>query len=423
MASSFSEIIEDRISKVKPSKKKLNCLSFFSGAMGLDIGLEKAGLNVLLACEFDKSCRQTIVANNKNIGLIGDIRNYSTKDILDYSNVKTPEDINVIVGGPPCQAFSTAGNRLGLNDDRGNVFLRYIDVILEIKPEYAVIENVRGLYYAKMDIPLVDEITVDFSEELKQTKGSVLLYVTKKLEYHGYQVKFNLYNSADFGSPQKRERVVMICSKLDSPVPYLNPTHSSNEDDGLKPWKTLKQAIGKLQGTEMEHMTFPEKRLKYYDILKEGQNWTALPKKLQMEALGKAYHLPGGKTGFLRRLAWDQPSPTIVTNPAMPATDLCHPSENRPLSVEEYKAIQEFPKNWKIAGSLTNKYKQIGNAVPVSLGYAIGTAIINHYNNTPISPIKGFRYSKYHNSNDEEFKMEMNSRLKKESSKQLKIEL
>ncbi len=423
MSKKHNLVIEDRCGTVNPSEERLNCLSFFSGAMGLDIGLEKANINVMLACEFNRAARKTIVANDKKIGLIGDIRKYSTAEILEYSNLNSADDVNVIVGGPPCQAFSTAGKRQGLNDARGNVFLKYIDVILEMQPEYAVIENVRGLYYAKYDIEHEDEVTAGFSDLLKQTKGSVLYYVKRKLELGGYSVKFNLYNSADFGAPQKRERVVLICTRVGNPVPYLKPTHSNNPEYGLKKWRTLKHAIGKLQGTKMHGMSFPESRLQYYRILKEGENWTNLSDELQRKALGNAYHLSGGKTGFLRKLAWDLPSPTVVTNPAMPATDLCHPTENRPLSVEEYKAIQEFPKTWKIEGSLTDQYKQIGNAVPVSLGYAIGDALVKHSEGITEEEIANFRYTRYHNSNDDEFIKALSGKENKEKVKQLELQL
>ena len=141
--------------------------------------------------------------------------------------------------------------------------------------------------------------------------------------------------------------------------------------------------------------------MKYYKLLKAGQNWRNLPIKLQKEAMGNSYYLGGGKTGFLRRLAWDKPSPTLVTDPTMPATDLAHPELDRPLSVEEYKRIQEFPDDWKIAGNVRQQYKQIGNAIPVSLGYAIGKLILRHYLKQKIKIINGFKYSRYLNTSDQ----------------------
>ena len=118
--------VPDRKSKKAPKQDALNCLSFFSGAMGLDIGLEQEGINILLACETDNACRRTIVANEPGIGLIGDIRDYTVGEILEYANLRENGQVDIVVGGPPCQAFSTAGKRLGFQDERGNVFLKYI---------------------------------------------------------------------------------------------------------------------------------------------------------------------------------------------------------------------------------------------------------------------------------------------------------
>ena len=199
-------------------------------------------------------------------------------------------------------------------------------------------------------------------------------------------------------------------------VNRLRPTHSENGDFGLKKWKTLRQAFKSLKNLDKhEHTIYNEKRLKYLRMLKDGENWRSLPIELQKEALGKSYHLGGGKTGFLRRLAWDRPSPTVVTTPSMPATDLCHPSELRPLSVEEYKVIQEFPKNWKICGNTSDKYKQIGNAVPVGLGRAIARELLMHLEGNSLPEIADFKYSRYRNTSYEEFLKSLNDLTKKKT--------
>lgn len=230
-----------------------------------------------------------------------------------------------------------------------------------------------------------------------------MFYIYNRLRAAGYQISFNLYNSANYGTPQIRERVIIICSRVNKKVPYLQPTHSKNEDFGLPKWKTLKDAIGDLNGHNKEFIKFPEKRLKYYRLLKAGQNWRNLSEEMQKEALGKSYYLGGGKTGFFRRLAWDKPAPTLVTHPAMPATDLGHPEEDRPLSVQEYKRIQEFPDSWEIKGSLVNKYKQIGNAVPVSVGKAIGQLILALKEGEESNKFPEFKYSRYLKTADKEF--------------------
>lgn len=387
--------VQDRKGKRSYKKNKLNTLSFFSGAMGLDLGLEKAGFNILLACEIDEASRKTIVTNDDKVGLIGSILDYDVNSILEHANIDSSDKVDVIVGGPPCQAFSTAGKRGGFADTRGNVFLKYIDIIEKIRPKYAVIENVRGLLSTPMMIDIEDEITKTIDFDSKKTQGSSLYYIKKKLQFAGYSVSYNLYNTANFGVPQIRERVVMICTLLEEPVPFLKPTHSNDPLFNLPAWKTFKDAVSDIDAKTGEHINFSEKRLEYIKMLKPGENWRNLPKEIQPIAMGNSYFLGGGKTGFYRRLAWDRPSPTLVTHPAMPATELAHPNENRPLSVEEYKRIQQFPDDWKLQGSTIEKYKQIGNAVPVGLGEAIGRTILNHFRGKKEKQIENFPYSRY----------------------------
>ena len=381
---------------------KIKALSFFTGAMGLDLGLEKAGINVILTCEFDKACRKTIEANRPDLALLGDVWQYSASDIREAAGLSKKDDIELIIGGPPCQSFSTAGSRRGFKDERGNVLLKYISLILDLRPRYAVIENVRGLLSAPINHrPHAERGADDPALSKKELPGGALLYILKMLRKAGYGVSFNLYNSANFGSPQVRERVVIICNRDGEKVPYLTPTHSQDGSYGLPKWRTFKDAVKGLDNLIHHHVNFPEERLHYYKLLKPGQYWKHLPENMQKKAMGKSYYSGGGKTGFLRRLDWDKPSPTLVTHPAMPATDLAHPINNRPLSIEEYKRVQEFPDDWIVCGSLSDQYKQIGNAVPISLGQAIGKAIMNHMNGKIDNQLDGFSYSRYKNTDDE----------------------
>ncbi|MDJ0534465.1 MAG: DNA cytosine methyltransferase [Xenococcaceae cyanobacterium MO_207.B15] len=390
-------------------QQKLVALSFFSGAMGLDLGIEKAGFNIRLASEIDKSCRQTIALNRPNTALLGDINNYEPNDILQAARLTSKDDIDLIMGGPPCQAFSTAGKRKAFHDDRGNVFLKYIDLALSLKPKYLVIENVRGLLSCPLKPKASHQRKKKFSEE--ELKGSALNLILNKFKKYGYSYSFNLYNAANFGTPQTRERVIIICSRNGETAPFLVPTHSENGEYGLPKWKTLHTCIQKID--RHDYLSFPEKRLKYYKIIKSGQNWRNLPEELQKEAMGKSYYLGGGKTGFLRRLAWDKPSPTLVTHPAMPATDLAHPEEDRPLSIQEYKRIQEFPDNWELAGSLIQQYKQVGNAVPISLGLAVGKLIKNLINGIEIIEFNDFKYSRYRNTSHVDWEKQFLLQLEK----------
>jgi DNA (cytosine-5)-methyltransferase 1 len=387
--------------RVTTTTPKLKALSFFSGAMGLDLGLERAGIHVILACEINKACRKTIEGNRPDLALLGDIWDYSANDIREAARLSKRDEIDLLVGGPPCQAFSTAGTRRGFKDERGNVLLKYISLILALRPRYAVIENVRGLLSAPLSHrPHAERGKGSPKLSVDELPGGALFHIISLLRKAGYGVSFNLYNAANFGSPQVRERVVIICHRGGESMPYLTPTHSQDGRFDLPRWRTFKDAVAGLDACQHHHVNFPEDRLQYYRMLGPGEYWRHLPSHLQKKALGKSYYAGGGKTGFLRRLAWDRPSPTLVTHPAMPATDLSHPSENRPLSVEEYKRLQEFPDDWKVYGSLSDQYKQIGNAVPLSLGEAIGNAITHHMNGKEVMPFEGFNYSRYKNTDD-----------------------
>lgn len=391
---------------------KVVALSFFSGAMGLDIGMANSGISTLLACEYDKACRMTIASNNPNIALIGDITKYSASDVLDMARLPRDQKIDVIFGGPPCQAFSTAGNRRGFTDIRGNVFLKYIDIVAELAPQYVVIENVRGLLSA--EFPYDENMSAEelMHSESQPIKGGALLHILKRLRDAGYTVSFNLYNAANYGAPQIRERIVMIGYRGKKRVPYLRPTHSENGEFGLPKWRTLSDALSVLPDSITHHyVEFPERRLEFYRMLHEGQYWKDLPAEIQKTAMGNSFYLGGGKTGFYRRLSYNRPSPTLVTHPAMPATDLGHPIEDRPLSIEEYHCIQEFPRDWRICGDLLDIYKQIGNAVPIRLGEAIGRAIINHMNSISEEEISGFPYSRYRNTDDVSWEKEVRKNI------------
>lgn len=384
---------DDRI-RIDKKVPEIVALSFFSGGMGLDIGMEQAGIAPLLACEINKEARATIVKNNKSIGLIGDIWDCTPEKIREYARIPENRKIDVIFGGPPCQAFSTAGNRKGFEDARGDVFIRYLDLIKDLKPTYVVIENVRGL-----------QTTQAVLEDTKgqPVKGGVLHYATKKLESFGYSVSFELYNAANFGAPQKRERFVIIGKLGDKKVPYLEPTNSQNGEFGLPKWITLGEVIGDIQDKPMTYSEIPKKRLEWFKKIPEGGNWKSLSEADQREAMGKKYFMGGGKTGFYRRLSYNEPSPTLVTVPTMPATDLIHPTELRPLSVEEYARIQGFPDSWIFCGSMTEKYKQIGNAVPIKLGEAIGKVVFQDIKELPYKNFSDFKFSRYKNTSDVTF--------------------
>lgn len=343
----------------------MRTVSFFSGALGLDVGLERAGAIPLGYCEVDPVVGRTIRRNRPDVPLLAtDIRTLSPRSIRDELG-QAAQGADLIVGGPPCQAFSTAGKRNSLADERGHVFLHFLDLAVALAPRLIVIENVRGLLSAPLRHrphaqrgPGFPALSAD------ELAGGALRHVVQRLESAGYGVTFRLYDTSRFGVPQVRERVVLIAAADHVRVPHLNPLAG--------PAPTVRQALEGLESVDHEFLPLRDRQAKYVAMLSAGQNWRSLPLELQPEALGGVYACGGGRTGFLRRIAWDKPAPTLVTAPTMPATLLAHPEALRPLSVQEYRRLQTFPDNFAVEGSTAQKYKQLGNAVPVTFGEAIG---------------------------------------------------
>ena len=397
----------------------MNAISLFSGAMGLDLGIEKAGFKIKVCVEMDKWAVETIKANTSIPVINRDINTVTTDEILEKAGLNK-EEVTLVFGGPPCQAFSTAGKQRGLADFRGNVIIQFLRVVSEIHPPYFILENVRGLMSAKLN-----QLPLEYQEydSIKSIKGSVLQFITSEFKKLGYGISYALLDSANYGVPERRERMVVI-GHLGERVPIPSPTHSKEGSFNTQPWLTLRDAIGDLEGRkDLHYIPLRPQSVPYLKMLHEGENWRNLPPELAREAMGKAYELAGGKTGFLRRLKFDEPSPTLVTSPTMPATLLCHPTELRPLSVEEYARIQQFPDDWQFKGRIETIYKQIGNAVPVGLGYAIGFQVMEHINgrtNMNEEAQNRIPYSRYKHTKDEEFSLLFESRKENEQEPEIK---
>ena len=355
--------------------KKFNCVSLFSGALGMDLGIERAGFEIKLVLENDKNTIATIKENRPHIPLIDrDIMQVSPNEILDKAGLKKNE-VDLIIAGPPCQPFSTAGRRKALNDSRGSVFTKFVDILDYIKPKYFVMENVKGILSSALKHRPIDKRDKLHPLTDEEVHGSVLRFILKEFERAGYgNVEPFVLNSANFGVPQKRERVFFIGNRIGKKIPMPEPTHSEGNKE-LPKWKTLGDAIKGLEKDKVEFTKTNGNLLKYMTMVKPGGNWRSLPPKVQLEAMGNAIKSGGGKTGYFRRLSFDKPSPTLTTSPAQKATLLFHPTEDRVLAVEEYAAIQQFPENWKFVGGTSQKYKQIGNAVPVGLAEAVGKVV------------------------------------------------
>lgn len=381
--------LEEVLEKYKDNR---DVISLFSGAMGLDIGLEKAGLNVVIGQDFESSCVETMKANGHNV-LGGDIREINPETLLELTGLHTGEPF-MICGGPPCQPFSTAGKRLGINDPRGSLFMDFIRMIDYIRPRFFVMENVKGIVSSPLKHVSTKERVKDDPEQKLGTVLDVILCEFNKL---GYKTVYGILDAVNYGVPQFRERFVLIGSRDNEDIFLPVPTHFQMHQNPDYRWKTVGEAIRDLESTPGEYTSLSGDRKKYLHMVPEGGNWRDLPQEIIPVAMGGAYESGGGKVGFYRRLSYAQPSPTITTSPAQKATMLCHPKQDRPLSIKEYARIQQFPDDWKFTGTISAQYRQIGNAVPIGLAEAIGRAIISTANKTSTIETKRFRGTSVHN--------------------------
>lgn len=380
---------------------KYKTISLFSGAMGLDIGMHMTDrFELLAAVEKIPAFCATIRANTeagklggRPLVFEGDITDIDPHDVMCAVGLK-PGELDVLVGGPPCQSFSTAGRRGTTQDPRGTLlwqFLRYVDVM---RPKFFVMENVRGLISAALKHRPIAERglrPLDHEEE----PGSVVQLFARDLQaLEGAKYYMDAFevNSVNYGAPQIRERVLFVGNRFNAQVDFPSPTHvnpaevgsgaslqgSLLEEDAPRsgiPWKTLGDALAGLVDDQPQVMDFSERKKHFLSLIPQGSNWRSLPEHLQQESMGKAWFAKGGRSGWWRRLTLDLPSPTLVTLPNHASTSLCHPTETRALSVREYARIQEFPDNWEFKGTLAEQYTQIGNAVPTRLGFVVGNVV------------------------------------------------
>ncbi|MGI6666732.1 MAG: DNA cytosine methyltransferase [Bacillota bacterium] len=371
----------------------LSLISLFSGAMGLDLGLEQAGFATHVCVEIDRDCRRTIESNRPRLRypeltIFGDITRVSPDMLMSASGFRQG-DVTLLAGGPPCQAFSTAGRRQSVEDPRGTLVERYFELIVALQPRFFVFENVRGLLSAALKHrPLAGRGEGHPPLQPEEELGSLLkLVILPRFAQTGYEVIYGLVDSADYGVPQNRQRVIFIGSRdhefasagIDTLSGLIVPTHGATSGE-LLPWLNLRDAIWDLRDfAHHEYIPYSQARARVFDRIPPGRNWRYIRDTygygMLREIMGGAFTSTGGRVGFWRRLSWEKPSPTLPTSPLHKSTGLCHPDITRPLSVQEYSRIQQFPDDWVFEGSLASRYRQIGNAVPVGLARAIGSGL------------------------------------------------
>ncbi len=347
-------ISQDNIQQTEYTKPAGNytTIELFCGAGGLALGFEQAGLQHLLLNDIDKFACQTLRLNRPKWNIVEN--DISKIDFSSFFN-----SVDVISGGFPCQAFSYAGKKMGFNDARGTLFFEYARAIKEVQPKICIAENVKGL--------------------LNHENGKTLEGMLSIIESLGYTVKEpRVLNAVNYGVPQKRERLLIVAIRKDINIDFTYPIPCKKTytlKDALKKGTLFQSDVPKSEGQK-----YPARKKEILDMVPPGGYWRDLPLQQQKEYMLKSYYLGGGKTGMARRISWDEPCLTLTCAPAQKQTERCHPEETRPFTIREYARIQTFPDEWIFSGTMTNQYKQIGNAVPVTLAKKIGLAVVDFLN-------------------------------------------
>lgn len=351
-------------------------ISFFAGAGGLDIGIHQAGFDIKLSIELEEKYCQTLTINNPTFNVVqGNIMAYNAEKIYKDANLDANQEIDLIFGGSPCQSFSTAGRRKAFSDARGEAMLKFIELVEEIRPKTFLLENVKGLLSAPLKHRPLKERGDGFPDLLEdEKKGGALLYILD--QFKDYNITYEIVNSAEYGVPQKRERVFFVGVRKDLNKKFKFPQKTHGEGVGI-PFITTNEVIEKLKNIEHKYVNYSQERLKYMQLIpRGGGDWRNLHEDIAEQAMGGAYKSEGGRTGYYRRIKANEPSPTLLTSPIQKSTNLGHPFEDRPLSIQEYLEIQGFPSDYMVSGSLNDQYTQIGNAVPIKVAKVLGEGLI-----------------------------------------------
>lgn len=321
--------------------ENFNFIEVCAGGGGLSSGLIKAGFTPLLLNDNNSDCCKTLQKNHPDTTVICD-----SMDNIDFSKYK--DKVDLLTGGVPCQSFSQAGLRKGLEDPRGDLMIKFIDILYSITPKMFMIENVKGL--------------------LTHDNGETINKIISALNQNNmYSISYKCLNAFDYSVPQKRERVFIVGVKKDFNSAFEFPEKSTIT-------KILKDVLYDVPTSN--GLKYKEEKQKLFKMIPQGGCWINLPETLQKEYLGNSYYSGGGKRGILYRLSMEKPSLTLLCSPSQKQTERCHPLQERPLNIREYARIQSFDDDYEFVGSMNSQYKQIGNAVPVELARFMGVALI-----------------------------------------------
>ena len=363
-------------------------LSLFSGAGGLDLGLEAGGWQILVQVDLDPGAVETLCMGAEK-------RAYETRIFPEPIERVSPSllrrslglrrgELGLLAGGPPCQPFTTSGLRQAMNDQRASsLFPAYFRFIEEFRPRAVLLENVDGMLSAALrHRPLKFRGKDHAPLAPEELKGSFLRRLVDELVELGYSVTWGVVEAADYGVPQMRQRAILIGVRGGEPCYLPPPTHGR---EGLTPYRTLHDGLAGVK--ELGPVQpLSERKRRVYRLIPPGGNWRNLPDPTRRATMGAAYFAEGGKSGWWRRLSWNLPAPTILGMPDHSSTALIHPDEVRCLSVNECAALQTFPSDTLFGGTPRSQYQQIGNAVPSLLGQRLGDHLVRFLEGERFAP-------------------------------------
>lgn len=361
--------LEQKLEKRTATKKRLKVVDLFAGVGGLSYGFaHDDNFEVVLANEYEKDIAKAYSLNHPDVKVLDcDIRDL-TEEILKK---EISGQIDIVVGGPPCQSYSTLGKRQ--NDDRAHLFEEYCRILTILKPKLFLFENVTGI--------------------LSMNGGKLFNEVQECFKNIGYELKHKILNAADYGVPEVRERVILVGTRCKNSFEYPLPTHGDAE--GLKPYVTLEDALSDLpslkSGEECsEYASNPKNEFQKFvhdcEKLRDNQSpkngehliriMQALPDGGSKEDLPEELRPKSGFGNTYAKMWWKKPAPTITRNFACPSSSRCvHPRDSRALSTREGARLQSFPDSYKFYGSTSMKNLEIGNAVPPLLSVALAKQV------------------------------------------------
>lgn len=359
-------------------KKTIKVIDLFAGVGGLSYGFsQNENFKIVMANEYDKDIAKAYMLNHPDVAMVNDdIRNVTVETIEKYTN---KDRIDLIIGGPPCQSYSTLGKRQ--MDARAHLFEEYCKVLSIVQPKMFVFENVSGL--------------------LSMQDGQLIEVIKGKFRELGYDVKCKLLDAANYGVPQFRERVILVGTKGENTFHYPKPTHGKpGNSEGLLPYVTLEDALSDMphlsSGEECDSYLTPPNN-KYQEYLRRNSNhleeneapkngehliklMKALPDGGSKEDLPEELRPKSGFGNTYAKMWWKKPAPTVTRNFACPSSSRCiHPIDSRAMTTREGARLQSFPDDYKFYGSRSTKNLEIGNAVPPLLSKAISVEVLEWF--------------------------------------------